>query len=58
MKYNFIKTLDVDIKDKLVKKGYTFISQINGVHTFIYNDKLTFDDVDMSKIQLSNMFYL
>lgn len=58
MKYNFIKTLDSDIKDRLIKKGYTFISQINGVYTFIYNDKLTFDDIDMSKIQLSNMFYL
>lgn len=58
MKYNFIKTLDSDIKDRLIKKGYSLISQVNGVYIFVNNDKLTFDDINMSKIQLSNMFYL
>ena len=59
MKKNFIKVSDIDIMKTLVKSGYQIIDTQNGVYTFLNDDKLYFsDDLDLSKIQYSNILYV
>lgn len=55
MKYNFLKTSDKKIKDKLVKEGLKLISEEDGVFVFLNNDALLFNDINKSKIQYSNI---
>ena len=54
MKYNFLRTSDEYIKNKLIKEGFKLISQDGNVITFMNNRTLTFEDKN-NKIQYSNM---
>lgn len=54
MKYNFIKTSDKEIKEKLLKEGFELVSQDGDVVTFLNNHSLTFENTNY-KIQYSNM---
>ena len=57
MKKNFIKVSDIDTMKTLVKSGYQIIDTQNGV--YLNDDKLYFsDDLDLSKIQYSNILYV
>lgn len=53
MKYNFLKTSDVETKNRLLKVGFKLVSQEGNVFTFINDHSLTFED--KSKIQYSNI---
>lgn len=54
MKYNFIKTSDKEIKEKLLKEGFELVSQDGNVATFLNNHSFTFENTN-NKIQYSNM---
>lgn len=53
MKYNFIKTSDQEIREKLIAGGFKLISQDGNVATFLNDCTLTFEKTN--KIQYSNM---
>lgn len=53
MKYNFLKTSDVDTKNQLIQAGFKLVSQDGNVFTFMNNRTLTFEDKN-NKIQYSN----
>lgn len=53
MKYNFLKTSDVDTKNQLIQAGFKLISQDGNVFTFMNNRTLIFEDKN-NKIQYSN----
>lgn len=54
MEYNFIKTSDKEIKEKLLKEGFKLVSQDGNVATFLNNHSLAFENTN-NKIQYSNM---
>ena len=54
MKYNFLKTSSVEIKENLINEGFKLISKVNDVYIFLNDHPLTFD-IDKSKIQYSNI---
>nr|DAG26254.1 MAG TPA: hypothetical protein [Caudoviricetes sp.] len=54
MKYNFIKTSDIDTKNKLIEEGFKLVSQDNGMFTFVNNNSITFENTN-KKIQYSNI---
>lgn len=53
-KYNFIRTFDKEIKEKLLSEGFELVSQDGDVVTFLNNHSLTFDNTNQ-KIQYTNM---
>lgn len=53
-KYNFIRTSDKEIKEKLLSEGFELVSQDGDVATFLNNHSLTFDNTNQ-KIQYTNM---
>nr|DAJ60516.1 MAG TPA: hypothetical protein [Caudoviricetes sp.] len=53
-KYNFIRTSDKEIKEKLLSEGFELVSQDGDVVTFLNNHSLTFDNTNQ-KIQYTNM---
>ena len=53
-KYNFIRTSDKEIKEKLLSDGFELVSQDGDVVTFLNNHSLTFDNTNQ-KIQYTNM---
>lgn len=55
MKYNFIKTSDEGVKNYLTNRGFKLVSQDEKVSTFLNDRSLTFEYIDRSKIQYSNM---
>lgn len=55
MKYNFIKTSDEGVKNHLTNRGFKLVSQNGKVSTFLNDRSLTFEYIDRSKIQYSNM---
>ena len=58
MKENFIKTQDLSTSIILSKLGFQKVDE-NGVYTFLNTDKIHFsNEVDISKIQYSNMLYI
>lgn len=55
-KMNFIKTKDIETKDKLIECGYVLLSEENGVYTFLNClDMTTFSQEDESKCVFTNM---
>ena len=52
MKNKFIKTTDVETANKLIAFGFTLVSQIGSVYTFLneVSQNITFDSVDTTKI--------
>lgn len=56
MKQNFIKTIDIETKDKLLAVGFKLVSQDGNVFTFLNDHSLTFENIDKLKIQYSNNF--
>lgn len=54
MKYNFVKTKDIETKNKLVEAGFKLISQDGNVFTFLNDHALNFDNKN-NKIQYSNI---
>mgnify|MGYP004567039909 CR=1 FL=1 len=54
MKYNFIKTSDIETKNRLLETGFKLVSQDGNIFTFLNDSALCFDDKEM-KIQYSNM---
>lgn len=54
MKYNFLKTSDIETKNRLLEAGFKLVSQEGNVFTFINDHSLTFEDKN-NKIQYSNM---
>lgn len=54
MKYNFIKTSDIDTKNKLIEEGFKLVSQDNGMFTFVNNNSIAFENTN-KKIQYSNI---
>lgn len=55
MKYNFLKTSDQEVKNILIKKGFELVSESESVYIFLNDNTLTFNDIDKSKIQYSNI---
>ena len=56
----FIKTTDTETANKLIAIGFTLVSNIGSVYTFL-NDvpqKLNFDSVDKKKIVYDNTLSL
>lgn len=53
MKYNFLKTSDIETKNRLLEAGFKLVSQEGNVFTFINDHSLTFED--KYKIQYSNI---
>lgn len=56
----FIKTTDTETANKLITIGFTLVSHIGSVYTFL-NDvpqKLNFDSVDKKKIVYDNTLSL
>lgn len=54
MKYNFLKTSDIETKNRLLEAGFKLVSQEGNIFTFINDHSLTFEDKN-NKIQYSNM---
>ena len=54
MKYNFLKTSDIETKNRLLEAGFKLISQEGNVSTFINDHSLTCEDKN-NNIQYSNM---
>lgn len=55
MKYNFLKTSDQEVKNILIKRGFELVSESESVYIFLNDNTLTFNDIDKSKIQYSNI---
>ena len=60
MKDKFIKTTDVETANKLVAFGFTLVSQIGDVYTFLNEipQNITFESVDATKIVYDNKLSL
>ena len=57
MKQNFIKTTDQSTAEKMILEGFTLVSQVGQVYTFL-NDipkNFHFDGIDKKYIAYSNM---
>ena len=44
MKYNFLKTSDIETKNRLLEAEFKLVSQEGNVFTFINDHSLTFED--------------
>lgn len=53
-KMNFIRTTDVETKDKLIAEGFELISQDRNGYIFLNSKPLTFDSAN-KKIHYTNM---
>ena len=60
MKNKFIKTTDAETANKLIAFGFTLVSQIGSVYTFLNEmpRNITFESVDQSKIVYDNKLSL
>ena len=60
MKKKFIKTTDVETANKLMAYGFTLVSQIGNVYTFINEAPKTFifESIDAKKIVYDNILSL
>ena len=60
MKKTFIKTTDVETANKLIVFGFTLVSQIGNVYTFLNEmpQNMTFESVDTTKIVYDNKLSL
>ena len=60
MKKTFIKTTDVETANKLIAFGFTLVSQIGDVYTFLNEvpQNMTFESVDQTKIAYDNKLSL
>ena len=58
-KQKFIYTMDASIADRLIKQGFTLISDNNGSYIFMNNGKLTFKSEEdkniLTKIAYTNV---
>lgn len=55
MKAAFIKTTDKEMAEKLIKLGFTLITQFNEEYIFANDSITTFDKND--KVEFSNIMY-
>ncbi len=54
--FNFIKTTDESVRDKLLNLGFTMVDESNGCWTFLNSKSpATFDLKDSKKITLTNI---
>jgi hypothetical protein len=60
MKKTFIKTTDVETANKLIVLGFTLVSQIGDIYTFLNKipQNITFESVDKTKIVYDNKLSL
>jgi hypothetical protein len=60
MKTTFIKTTDAETANKLIVLGFTLVSQIGNVYTFLneISQNMTFESVDTTKIVYDNKLSL
>jgi hypothetical protein len=60
MEKKFIKTTDVETANKLIAYGFTLVSQIGNVYTFINEapKTFTFESIDAKKIVYDNILSL
>lgn len=60
MKTTFIKTTDVETANQLIAFGFTLVSQIGNVYTFLneVSQNMTFESVDTTKIVYDNKLSL
>ena len=60
MDKKFIKTTDAETANKLIAFGFTLVSQIGSLYTFLNEvpQKLNFESVDTTKIAYDNKISL
>ena len=60
MKKKFIKTTDIETANKLMAYGFTLVSQMGSVYTFINEapKNFNFESVDAKKIVYDNILSL
>lgn len=60
MEKKFIKTTDAETANKLIAYGFTLVSQIGNVYTFINEvpKTFTFESIDAKKIVYDNILSL
>ena len=60
MEKKFVKTTDVETANKLISYGFTLVSQIGNIYTFINEvpRNFNFESVDTKKIVYDNMLSL
>ena len=60
MKKKFIKTTDAETANKLIAFGFTLVSQIGSIYTFLNEtpQNITFESVDTTKIAYDNKLSL
>lgn len=54
MKYNFIQTCDMNVRDDLIRAGFKLVSESGGLFVFLNDRPLTFED-KKNNIHYSNM---
>jgi hypothetical protein len=56
MVFRFVKTTDIETKDKLLNNGFDLISDNGEEYFFLFNSLLKFDEnIETNKIQYTNI---